>query len=852
MLCGIYFYSSVQGTNTITQNTIYVSPTGDGSESRRDTYGIELHGGSNTTVSHNRITLTGMAANYAGGRWYGIYIYLYAWASGTFTLANNQVTISPTNSVTQTIYGIWDDRRSSDATLNAYHNSVYIGGTATDVATWAYLRTSGATGATTLKNNIFFNGRSGGSVNHFAAGNQSASGSFTSDYNLFAGTGTTAASFMDWGTSESGTPVDFATWQSSSGGDSHSYADVAANIPAASLFTDPANGDLHIKPGSGSGPLSLVSNLGTPIAGITDDYDGEPRSPTAPDIGADEFTALDLAITKSVAPTTPVNPGDTITYTLTFSNTGFATVTKVVITDTIPVSVTHSSLSVTNSGAAITATGSVSYVWDMADLAFGEGGIITITGQLSATLATCTFTNTAVITATMQDENPGNNSSDAGVTVSAGGTIVIEKVTDPAGGTGFQFTNDVPGGPTPFNLNHGGSRTFNDVDAGAYTVTETDPTPGGYVLTNLDCVESGTNNSFGTLGTRAATINLEAGETVTCTFTNEADTDSDGAPDGLEGAGDRDGDGIPDYLDYDPTGYFYDETTGQIIPGGQVSVTGPGVVTIVHDGSSGFYQFTTDATAGTYPIQVTLPPGYGWSSTCLRQDPPPLDPTGGPNPTVLGNGEYGDTGFLVSNACTDYYLSFYLAAGDPIIFNNNLPLRKLFSLTVNVTGTGSGRVTSDPAGIDCGGDCTENYGQGTVVTLTAHPGAKSYLANWSGDCVGAGLTTQVTMDADETCTATFWLSYWWHRRAGEQARAVGPSTRLRTSPVDGTGGAGCGRAAAVAAEAEVIARPRRSFRLTIDISSKERYNSGCPLTKVEGGRCDENHNYSRNPARHSA
>ena len=72
---------------------------------------------------------------------------------------------------------------------------------------------------------------------------------------------------------------------------------------------------------------------------------------------------------------------------------------------------------------------------------------------------------------------------------------------------------------------------------------------------------------------------------------------------------------------------------------------------------------------------MTLPRGYAWSSTCLRQDPPPFDPTGGPIPTVLGNGENGTTGFLASSACTRYYLSFDLAAGDPGIFNNNFPLQ---------------------------------------------------------------------------------------------------------------------------------------------------------------------------------
>jgi hypothetical protein len=80
-------------------------------------------------------------------------------------------------------------------------------------------------------------------------------------------------------------------------------------------------------------------------------------------------------------------------------------------------------------------------------------------------------------------------------------------------------------------------------------------------------------------------------------------------------------------------------------------------------------------------------------------------------------------------------------------------------LTLNKNGSGSGTVVSDPPGVFCGADCTEVYDiehiHTLVVTLTAHPAVKSYLASWSGDCSGTGLTTQVTMDGDKTCTATF-------------------------------------------------------------------------------------------------
>ena len=68
-----------------------------------------------------------------------------------------------------------------------------------------------------------------------------------------------------------------------------------------------------------------------------------------------------------------------------------------------------------------------------------------------------------------------------------------------------------------------------------------------------------------------------------------------------------------DFLDaVDPTGYFYDVTDGQIVPGGSISVTSPpgGAVTLVMDGSSGQYIFTTNGVEGDYTITVTPPLGY--------------------------------------------------------------------------------------------------------------------------------------------------------------------------------------------------------------------------------------------------
>ncbi len=78
---------------------------------------------------------------------------------------------------------------------------------------------------------------------------------------------------------------------------------------------------------------------------------------------------------------------------------------------------------------------------------------------------------------------------------------------------------------------------------------------------------------------------------------------------------------------------------------------------------------------------------------------------------------------------------------------------QLFTLTV--TTAGNGHVTSAPAGIDCGADCSQLYTDGTLVTLTAAPDPGFRFDGWSEDCAGTEPDAQVTMNADRTCHASF-------------------------------------------------------------------------------------------------
>lgn len=77
-----------------------------------------------------------------------------------------------------------------------------------------------------------------------------------------------------------------------------------------------------------------------------------------------------------------------------------------------------------------------------------------------------------------------------------------------------------------------------------------------------------------------------------------------------------------------------------------------------------------------------------------------------------------------------------------------------FMLNVTLSGSGSGVVTSKPAGLNCGIDCDENYVSNTKVTLSAKAAKNSSFAGWTGACVGTK-TCSVTMAEAKNVTAMF-------------------------------------------------------------------------------------------------
>lgn len=80
---------------------------------------------------------------------------------------------------------------------------------------------------------------------------------------------------------------------------------------------------------------------------------------------------------------------------------------------------------------------------------------------------------------------------------------------------------------------------------------------------------------------------------------------------------------------------------------------------------------------------------------------------------------------------------------------------RMFALTVSKSGSGSGTVTSSPAGINCGSNCQTEFSSGTQVTLTATAASTSAFAGWSGGGCSGNAPCSITMDQARSVQANF-------------------------------------------------------------------------------------------------
>jgi uncharacterized repeat protein (TIGR01451 family) len=116
----------------------------------------------------------------------------------------------------------------------------------------------------------------------------------------------------------------------------------------------------------------------------------------------------DLAISKTDDPD-PVIPGTPLTYTITVTNTGPLDATGVVVTDTLPLTVTFAS----SSASQGTCSGTNIIICNLGTI--NNGASATVTIVVTAT-ASGTFTNTASVASAVTDLDMGNNSATASTT----------------------------------------------------------------------------------------------------------------------------------------------------------------------------------------------------------------------------------------------------------------------------------------------------------------------------------------------------------------------------------------------------------------------------------------------------
>ncbi|MEM7028117.1 MAG: LamG-like jellyroll fold domain-containing protein [Chloroflexota bacterium] len=128
-------------------------------------------------------------------------------------------------------------------------------------------------------------------------------------------------------------------------------------------------------------------------------------------------TESDLHLIKTVTPTL-LAPGDPLTYTLTFSNTGSDFASDVALVDTMLDHMTGISYQLALSGVTpIQFTDGLTTAWLLGDLGPNTGGVFTLTGWLKKPHPVTTLTNTAIITTASADSTPADNQSSASFTV---------------------------------------------------------------------------------------------------------------------------------------------------------------------------------------------------------------------------------------------------------------------------------------------------------------------------------------------------------------------------------------------------------------------------------------------------
>ncbi len=743
-LAGINVVSAL-GTNLISRNNIHDFVA----SGTAGVTGLAMSDARGTTVSRNRIYNFPSTAGATGPITGILFTGSSAGAGNTnVTVVNNMITIAPTVATTQVIRGLFDFGFASNV-FTADFNSIYVGGAETGASSsWGLVRGTAAPTAYSAQNNLVFNNRTGGTGNHFAGGDQSANtGTFVSNFNFFAGTGATAANFMDYGVAAAGTPVSFATYQAGPPTrEANSIAGVASSFVASDIFVDFANGDLHLKVTS---PQAV--NVGSPVA-TTTDFDNETRSLTTPEIGADELSP------PNTAPViTPTAGGITRQQGTAASNSQIAVVSdtetaagSLVVTTqgALPTGISVSNIvnSAGNITADVAASCSAATGANLVGLRVTDAGALFTDANLTV--------NVAVNTAPVLGTYPASNAT-TGI-----GTTVTPNAAPTDNGSIASITASAPGFTGSFSVNtsSGVVTVTNPGPANVYTVTVTATDDCGQPsVTTFQLTVSNTNAA--PVITPAATLTRQRGSAASngalATVTDDTPAQNvvvtaQTVPAGLTVTGITNTAGAI-------TGNVAASCTATL--GSNIVVlraTDPG--TLFTDGN-----LTVDVTANTTVVQGTYPATsvIAGASTTVTPDAAPTDNGSITSMTAAAPGFSGtfsvntSTGVVtVTNAGPGGVFTVTVTATD----NCNTTSTSTFALTVNAQPTiAAAAVTltaGDAAAVRTIANVSDNEDPENTLAVTINGGSSSTNNGVTVGSIAVDAAGIVTANVVATCIAT--------------------------------------------------------------------------------------------------
>jgi len=298
---GIYSYTIAGDVKSINNNNIYGLTAASGIVN-----GIRTNLGNASIYNNNIYNLTNNTAATTAASVNGITI-----TSGNpVYVYNNFISDlkAPLSAGTDAIRGINITSATASSVVGLYHNSIYLNASSTgaNFGSSGIFHTSNATATTAsldMRNNIIVNTSTPSGTGLTVAYRRSSTtltnyNSASNNNDFFAGTPSASNLIFSDGTNFDSTITDYKTRVSPI--DAASFSE---NPPFEDITTAPF--DLHLKT---TVPTQIESGgipVNTPIV-VADDFDGDIRNASTPDVGADEFSGMGLDLSPPVISYTPL------------------------------------------------------------------------------------------------------------------------------------------------------------------------------------------------------------------------------------------------------------------------------------------------------------------------------------------------------------------------------------------------------------------------------------------------------------------------------------------------------------------------------------------------------------------